>query len=38
VVTTSSGKIDNKSVQKNGFIDAWRMFFELKPNGDTPVE
>jgi periplasmic glucans biosynthesis protein len=38
VVTISSGKIDNKSVQKNGFVDAWCVFFELKSNSAAPVE
>jgi glucans biosynthesis protein len=38
VVTASLGKIDNISVQKNRFINGWRVYFELKPDGTTPVE
>jgi glucans biosynthesis protein len=38
VVSASLGEIDNQSVQKNGFIDGWRVFFELQPDGNAPVE
>lgn len=38
VITSSSGKIDNISVQKNRFINGWRVHFELKPDGTRPVE
>ena len=38
VVMTSSGEIDNRAVQKNGLIDGWRVFLELKPDSDAPVE
>ena len=38
VVTASSGTIDNKVVHHNDHIDGWRVFFELKPAGDAPVE
>lgn len=38
VVTASSGKIDHKVVQHHDPIDGWRVFFELQPKGDAPVE
>jgi glucans biosynthesis protein len=38
VVTASSGTIDNKAIQRNAFIDGWRVFFELRPDGTAPVE
>ena len=38
VVTASSGQVDHQVVQRNHFIDGWRVFFELKPEGAAPVE
>ncbi len=38
VVTVSSGQVDHKHVQPNDHIGGWRVFFELKPNGEAPVE
>lgn len=38
VITASSGTISNMAVQRNGFIEGWRVFFELQPDGDASVE
>ena len=38
VVTASTGRIDNQPVQRNDFIGGWRVFFDLKPEGEAPVE
>ena len=38
VVTASTGRISNQTVQHNDFIDGWRVFFDLKPEGEAPVE
>jgi periplasmic glucans biosynthesis protein len=38
VITASTGRIDNQTVQRNDFIDGWRVFFDLKPQGEAPVE
>jgi glucans biosynthesis protein len=38
VVTASAGRVDNQTVQRNDFIDGWRVFFDLKPAGEAPVE
>jgi glucans biosynthesis protein len=38
VVTSSSGRIDNKVVQRNDFIDGWRVFFEFTPEDAATVE
>jgi glucans biosynthesis protein len=38
VVTASSGTIDNQTVYRNPFIEGWRVSFELKPEGEAPVE
>jgi glucans biosynthesis protein len=38
VVTASSGTIDRQTVQKNPYIEGWRVSFELKPEGEAPVE
>jgi glucans biosynthesis protein len=38
VVTASTGRIDNQAVQRNDFIGGWRVFFDLKPEGEAPVE
>ena len=38
VVTTSAGTIDNQTVHRNAFIEGWRVSFELKPEGEAPIE
>jgi glucans biosynthesis protein len=38
VITASAGTIDNQTVHRNPFIDGWRVFFDVKPTGSTPVE
>ena len=38
VVTATSGQVDHQVVQRNHFIDGWRVFFELKSDDDAPVE
>jgi periplasmic glucans biosynthesis protein len=38
VITASTGTIDNQTVHRNPFIDGWRVFFDLTPKGDAPVE
>jgi glucans biosynthesis protein len=38
VVTASAGQIINQVVQRNDFIDGWRVFFDLEPDGTAPAE
>ena len=38
VVSTSSGKIENKVVQHNEHTGGWRVYFELVPEKETSIE
>jgi glucans biosynthesis protein len=38
VITASTGTINHQTVQRNPFIDGWRVFFDLKPQGNAPIE
>jgi periplasmic glucans biosynthesis protein len=37
-VVTSSGKLSKPVVQWNPYVKGWRLFFELTPDGDAPVD
>jgi glucans biosynthesis protein len=37
-VAASSGKLSKAIVQANPYTKGWRLFFELTPDGDTPVD
>ncbi|MEY6430816.1 glucan biosynthesis protein G [Thioalkalicoccus limnaeus] len=38
VVSASSGALSDAVAQPNPEINGWRLFFELTPDGDTPVD
>jgi glucans biosynthesis protein len=37
-IVASSGKLSNPIVQWNPYIKGWRLFFELTPDGDGPID